>query len=167
MQKKTCFWTCKVVEMHAPTTKRLLVHKVTAALCSQQASKPTVWSWGFILNLRQNYIFDWCMDVFCCLHTKNECAHTVIVNILSATVFSFTVHQHLQPFQSISTLAKWSHYKTTNRSNKRNRIKFSVLLNSWPMKKAYKESTNLVKSKQINKHQQRTSIWRCSTRVSP
>lgn len=31
--------------------------------------------------------------------------------------------------------------------------KFSVLLNSWPMKKAYKESTNLVKSKQINKHQ--------------
>lgn len=133
MQKKTCFWTCKVVEMHAPTTKRLLVHKVTAALCSQQASKPAVWSWGFILNLRQNYIFDWCMDVFCCLHTKNECAHTVIVNILSATVFSFTVHQHLQPFQSISTLAKWSHYKTTNRSNKRNRISspFCSIADPW------------------------------------
>ena len=44
IQKKTYFvWTCKVVEMHAPTTTRLLVHKATAAFCSQLASKPTVW----------------------------------------------------------------------------------------------------------------------------
>lgn len=43
IQKKTYFvWTCKVVEMHGPTTTRLLVHKATAAFCSQQAWKPTV-----------------------------------------------------------------------------------------------------------------------------
>ena len=44
IKKKRYFvWTCKVVEMHAPTTTRLLVHKATAAFCSQLASKPTVW----------------------------------------------------------------------------------------------------------------------------
>ena len=90
IQKKTYFvWTCKVVEMHAPTTTRLLVHKATAGILFSACIEAYSLT-GFILNLKQHITsLIWFIDVFRCLNTKNELR---------------THHQHPESLQSISTL---------------------------------------------------------------